>query len=192
MRISKADVYKALDKAAANIKKAAGSDGRASRAEMTKALKGLKGTEKALTDMFFRFIDKRDAAPGAIVTKADLDKALTYAKKKLIADYDLDKNGLSDAEVSKMSKTGKLAVALAKEMKAARSGGRVSGGESGRTGGRVSGGESGRTGGRVSGGESGRTGGRVSGGESGFGGRVSGGEAGRSYGGGGFRVSGGE
>jgi len=184
MRISKADVYKALDKAAANIKKAAGSDGRASRAEVAKALKGLKGTEKALTDMFFRFIDKRDAKAGAVVTKADWSKAIAYARKELIADYDLNNNGLSDAEVAKMSKTGKLAVALAKEMKAKRAGGggRVSGGE----GGRVSGGEGGRVyGGRVSGGEGGRVygGGRVSGGESG----------GYSYfGGGGYRVGGGE
>ena len=176
MRVSKADVYKALDKAAANIVKAAGSNGRASRTEMTKALKGLKGTEKALTDMFFRFIDNRDAKPGAVVTKTDLNKAIAYARKELIADYDLNNNGLSDGEVAKMSKTGKLAVQLAKEMKAApsRGGGRVSGGESGRSGGRVSGGESGRSYGR-----------RVVGGEGGYV-RSSG-----SYGGG-YRVSGGE
>ncbi|MBL8950666.1 MAG: hypothetical protein JNK82_07815 [Myxococcaceae bacterium] len=185
MRISKADVYKALDKAAANIVKAAGSDGRVSRTEMTKALKGLKGTEKQLTDMFFKFIDKRDAKAGATVTKTDLNKAIAYARKELIADYDLNNNGLSDDEVAKMSKTGKLAVALAKEMKAAKapkapgSGGtRVSGGESGggSRGGRVSGGESGgssRGGGyRVSGGESGG----YSYGGGGYGGRVGGGE----------------
>jgi len=42
-----------------------------------------------------------------------------YAKTTMIAKYDLDNNGLSATEVKKMSLTGKLAVTLAKELKAA-------------------------------------------------------------------------
>jgi hypothetical protein len=118
-RIAKADVTRALEMAANRIQDAGGTDGRVSKADMTKALKGLTGTEKALTDVFFKFIDHRDFKAGAQVTKGDIQRAVTYAKTSLIAKYDLNGNGLSDAEVKKMSLTGKLAVSLAKELKAA-------------------------------------------------------------------------
>ena len=118
-RIAKAEVNRALELAAMRIKDAGGSDGRVSRAEMTKALKGLEGTEKKLADVFFKFIDHRDFKSGAQVTSSDIDRAVKYAKTTMIAKYDLDNNGLSDSEVKKMSLTGKLAVSLAKELKAA-------------------------------------------------------------------------
>ncbi len=118
-RIAKAEVNRALELAAMRIKDAGGSDGRVSRAEMTKALKGLTGTEKTLTDVFFKFIDHRDFKKGATVTSADITRAVTYAKSTMIAKYDLNENGLSATEVKKMSLTGKLAVSLAKELKAA-------------------------------------------------------------------------
>jgi hypothetical protein len=118
-RIAKAEVNRALELAAMRIKDAGGSDGRVSRAEMTKALEGLEGTEKKLADVFFKFIDHRDFKAGAQVTASDIDRAVTYAKKTMVAKYDLNNNGLSDAEVKKMSLTGKLAVSLAKELKAA-------------------------------------------------------------------------
>lgn len=118
-RIAKADVNRALEVAAMRITDAGGADGRVSKADMTKALKGLTGTEKALTDVFFKFIDNRDFKAGAQVTKGDVDRAVKFAKEKMIAKYDLNSNGLSDTEVKKMSLTGKLAVSLAKELKAA-------------------------------------------------------------------------
>jgi hypothetical protein len=86
---------------------------------MTAALKGLTGTEKKLADVFFKFIDHRDFKSGAQVTSKDVDRAVKYAKTSMIAKYDLDHNGLSAAEVKKMSLTGKLAVTLATELKAA-------------------------------------------------------------------------
>lgn len=118
-RIAKTDVNRALEMAANRIKDAGGSDGRVSRAEITSALKGLTGTEKKLTDVFFKFIDHRDFKTGAQVTSKDVDRAVKYAKTTMIAKYDLDNNGLSPSEVKKMSLTGKLAVTLAKELKAA-------------------------------------------------------------------------
>lgn len=118
-RIAKTEVNRALEVAAMRIKDAGGSDGRVSRAEMTKALKGLTGTEKKLTDVFFKFIDHRDFKSGAQVTSADVQRAVTYAKTTMIAKYDLNNDGLSAAEVKKMSLTGQLAVSLAKELKAA-------------------------------------------------------------------------
>ena len=118
-RIAKAEVNRTLELAAMRIKDAGGSDGRVSRAEMTKALKGLTGTEKTLTDVFFKFIDHRDFKKGAQVTSADITRAVSYAKTTMVAKYDLNENGLSATEVKKMSLTGKLAVSLAKELKAA-------------------------------------------------------------------------
>lgn len=118
-RIAKTDVNRALEMAANRIKDAGGSDGRVSRTEMTAALKGLTGTEKKLTDIFFKFIDHRDFKSGAQVTSKDVDRAVKYAKTTMIAKYDLDNNGLSATEVKKMSLTGQLAVTLAKELKTA-------------------------------------------------------------------------
>lgn len=118
-RIAKNEVNRALELAASRIKDAGGADGRVSRTEMTAALKGLTGTEKKLADVFFKFIDHRDFKSGAQVTSKDVDRAVKYAKTTMIAKYDLDHNGLSAAEVKKMSLTGKLAVTLATELKAA-------------------------------------------------------------------------
>ena len=116
-RISKQSVYNALRRAGEHIIDAAGDDPFVSRADMRQKLKTLKGTEASLVDMFYRFIDARDAKPGARVTAKDVEAAIDYAEEKLIAQYDLNNNGLSKAEIAQMSTTGKLAVALAWELK---------------------------------------------------------------------------
>ena len=117
-RISKADVNGALERAGQRIIDAAGPDKRVSRADIRGALSSLEGTEKKLVDVFFKFIDHRDHKAGATVTAKDVEKALAYAKEKLVARYDLNGNGLSKSEIAKMSLTGQLAVQLAKELKA--------------------------------------------------------------------------
>jgi hypothetical protein len=117
-RIAKSNVHDALKRAAAHLKDAGGPDGRVSRKDIAEKLKTLDGTERALVDMFFRFVDARDAKKGATVTHTDVDQALAYAKEKLVDKYDVNQNGLSKAEIEKMSTTGKLAVALAKELRA--------------------------------------------------------------------------
>lgn len=127
-RIAKADVNAALNTAAKAILQAGGSDGRVSRAEVQRALPTMPKEQRKLVDMFFRFVDHRDFKAGAQVTKSDLDRAVAYAKKTMIAKYDLNGDGLSKAEISKMSLTGKLAVDLAKALKQA---GSVEGGGSG-------------------------------------------------------------
>ncbi len=118
-RIAKSDVNAALARAATTISRAGVPDGRTSRAELKAALSSLSGPERALTEVFFRFVDHRDFRAGAQVTKTDVDRAVSYAKEKLVAKYDLNRNGLSAAEVKSMSLTGKLAVDLARELKAA-------------------------------------------------------------------------
>ena len=118
-RIAKADVNRALETAAKTIIRAGGEDGRISRAEVKNALATdrVPRKQQALVDIFFRFVDHRDFKSGAQVTKADIKRAVEYAKDHMIAKYDLNDNGLSKDEVSKMSLTGKLAVDLARTLK---------------------------------------------------------------------------
>ena len=116
-RLAKNDIHKALEKAAGHIRAAAGEDGITSRADIRRKLGTLEGTERALVDIFYRFMDRRDAKPGARITESDISGTLAYAKDRLIDQYDLNRNGLSKAEIEKMSTTGKLAVALARQLK---------------------------------------------------------------------------
>ncbi len=118
-RIAKADVNRALEHVAKQLVKAGGDDGRISRADVKKALPELTTAERKLADIFFKFIDHRDFKSGATVTAKDIDRAVDYAKDKLVAKYDLNNNGLSKDEISKMSLTGQRAVDLAKALKAA-------------------------------------------------------------------------
>lgn len=118
-RIAKTDVHQALQRAASIILDADGGDGRVSRADMSNKLASIDGNEKALADMFYRFIDHRDHKRGAVVTTKDVTKAVAYAKNHLIDAYDLNHNGLSRDEIADMSSTGQLAVALARELKKA-------------------------------------------------------------------------
>jgi hypothetical protein len=120
-RIAKADVNRALETAAKTLIKIGGDDGRISRAEVKNALATdrVPRNQVALVDIFFKFIDNRDFRDGAQVTPADVKRGVEYAKKSMVAKYDLDNNGLSKDEVAKMSLTGKRAVDLAKALKEA-------------------------------------------------------------------------
>ncbi|MBK7861112.1 MAG: hypothetical protein IPJ65_21380 [Archangiaceae bacterium] len=111
--ISRKAIHDVLDRTAQTLIDAAGKNGRLSRAEVAAKLKELTGSERALTDTFFQFLDHRDAAKGATVTAGDITQGLAYAKQKLIDAYDLTNNGLSPDEVGKMAQIGKLASAIA-------------------------------------------------------------------------------
>ncbi|MDP1822240.1 MAG: hypothetical protein Q8L48_03330 [Archangium sp.] len=111
--VSRKSIHTVLDQAAKTIIAAGGPDGRASRADVTKKLQELTGTERALVDTFYKYVDHRDAAPGASITRADVASALKLAKAKLVNAYDLDGNGLSAAERAKMGKVGQLAAQIA-------------------------------------------------------------------------------
>lgn len=120
-RISKADVNQALQMAAQTIINVRGDDDRISRDDVSQALKtgAVPQNQRALVDIFFKFIDRRDFRKGAQVTAKDVDRAVSYARTHLVNKYDLNNNGLSKDEISKMSITGKRAVDLAKALKAA-------------------------------------------------------------------------
>lgn len=118
-RIAKADVNRALDHVAKQLKIAGGEDGRISRSDVKKALPTLSLAEKKLADIFFKFVDHRDFKAGATVTATDINKAVAYAKASMVAKYDVNTNGLSKDEIAKMSITGQRAVDLARALKAA-------------------------------------------------------------------------
>jgi hypothetical protein len=113
-RLAKQKVHAALEKAAQNILDAAGDDPIVSRKDIRRKLNELEGTEQLLTSIFYRFMDHRDAKPGARITKKDIDGTLAYAKEKLVDAYDKNNNGLSASEIAKMSLTARLAVRYAK------------------------------------------------------------------------------
>lgn len=119
-RLAKAEVHRALDLAGFNLKYGGGLDGIISRADAKATTKDLEGAEKGLTAMLFAFTDARDHKAGARVTGADIDKALAYAKDRMVDAYDTNHNGLSKAEIAKMSKTGQLAAQLASQLAAIR------------------------------------------------------------------------
>jgi hypothetical protein len=121
-RIAKADVNAALSLVAKQLIKAGGEDGKVSRADVKKALTELPASQRGLADIFFKFVDNRDFKSGATVTAKDINKAVAYAKEHMIAKYDLNENGLSKDEITKMSLTGKRAVDLAKALKASGAG----------------------------------------------------------------------
>ncbi len=124
-RIAKADVNRALDTAAKTLIRIGGEDGRISRADVKNALATdrVARREAPLVDIFFKFIDNRDFREGAQVTAKDIKKAVEYAKKHMVANYDLNNNGLSKDEIDKMSLTGKRAVDLASALKESAGGG---------------------------------------------------------------------
>ncbi|HQU57827.1 MAG: hypothetical protein KDD02_09595 [Phaeodactylibacter sp.] len=118
-RIAKKDVHVALERAAQNIRSAAGNDPFVSRLDIRRKLQSLKGVEQRLTSIFYRFMDHRDYRPGARITNKDIEETLQYAEEKLIDQYDRNHNGLSRTEIDKMSTIGKLAVEFAQELKRA-------------------------------------------------------------------------
>ncbi|MDC0669281.1 nuclease A inhibitor family protein [Nannocystis radixulma] len=117
--IATSDVHAALDRAAEQLMNAAGPDGIVSRRDIRAKLLELEGGERALVDIFYQFVDRRDAARSARITRADIDAALAVVRTDLVDRFDLDANGLSDDEVARMSELGKLAVALARTLKEA-------------------------------------------------------------------------
>ncbi|MBI3180532.1 MAG: hypothetical protein HYZ28_00055 [Myxococcales bacterium] len=118
-RIAKADVNRALEMAAKTLVRIGGDDGRISRTEVKNALATDRVPRRlhSLVDIFFRFVDHRDWRAGAQVTPGDIKRAVDYAKKHMIAKYDLNDNGLSKDEIANMSLTGKRAVDVARALK---------------------------------------------------------------------------
>lgn len=117
--IATSDVHGALTRAADQLLQAAGPDGVVSRKDIRAKLLSLEGTERELVDALYRFIDRRDAERSARMTKADIDAALAFIRTELVDRHDLDKNGLAEDEVARMSDLGKLAVTLARKLKEA-------------------------------------------------------------------------
>ena len=117
--IATSEVHAALARAADQLLSAGGADGIVSRKDIRAKLLSLEGAERDLASALYKFVDGRDAARSARVTKSDIDAAVAFIKTELIDKHDLDQNGLSDEEVARMSELGKQAVALARQLKKA-------------------------------------------------------------------------
>jgi Nuclease A inhibitor-like protein len=117
--VATSDVHAALTRAADQLLQAGGPDGIVSRKDIRTKLLSLEGTERELVDALYRFIDRRDGARSARMTKTDIDAALAFIRTDLVDRHDLDKNGLAEDEVARMSDLGKLAVSLARKLKEA-------------------------------------------------------------------------
>ena len=84
-RVARLDVHAALERAAEQLRSAGGPDGIVSRREVRAKLRELKGAEQALLDVLYRFIDDRDAAPRARVTKSNIDATVALVRTELMS-----------------------------------------------------------------------------------------------------------
>jgi hypothetical protein len=112
--LATSEVHAAVERAAAHLLNAAGPDGVVSRKDIRDKLNTLEGSERELVDTLYRFIHSRESKPSARMTKRDIDTALAHVRTEIIERFDLDKNGLSEDEVSRMSELG---ITLARTLK---------------------------------------------------------------------------
>lgn len=128
-RISNVKPMNAYDHVATALKAAGAKDGVISRTEAKSLVAALEkngqGTEALAARNIFAMIDARDAAPGARVTGYDLDRDRSFVKEKLIANRDINNNGLAKNEIEKMSPTGRALVELGQVLAIEKSRARV-------------------------------------------------------------------
>ncbi len=112
-------VFDTLDRASEIIISAAGEDGIVSRRDIRTTLTALSGFQQALVDSLYRYIDRIDNSSGARVTKVDVLNVITLIKKDIIAQFEIDPNGLSFEEEERISTLGPLAIQIAQNLKRA-------------------------------------------------------------------------
>ena len=118
--IAKTDLNQALQLAAKTIVDARGGDDRISRDELRKALTttAVPRNQRALVDIFFKFIDSAEWKSGPQATVSDVERAVEFARRHLVEKYDLNSHRLTKEELQKMALAGKRAVDLARALKA--------------------------------------------------------------------------
>jgi hypothetical protein len=128
-RISHATPMRAYDHIADLLKDAGGKNGQISRDEadslVSKLGKDGRGTEAMAARNIFTMIDARDAAPGNRVTGYDLNKSRDFVETKMLENRDVNGNGFSQAEIAKMSPTGRALVELGQVLEMDKAKGRV-------------------------------------------------------------------
>ena len=118
-RIAKADLFAALERAANHIRAASSEGGYTTRPDMRRKLRELRGIDRLLTDVLYRFIDHHNGKVGAHIEEDNLAQSLTFLRKELISLYDLDRNRLSGEESTNMAQVGQMCVQLARQLKRA-------------------------------------------------------------------------
>jgi hypothetical protein len=120
---------RAYDHIADLLKEAGGKNGQISRAEadqlVDKLQKDGRGTEAMAARNLFKMIDARDAAPGNRVTGYDLTKSREFVESKMLENRDVNQNGYSQAEIAKMSPTGRALVELGQVLEMSSAMGRI-------------------------------------------------------------------
>lgn len=128
-RIAHSVPMNAYDHVARLLEQAGGSDGVVSRADAERIVAELrsegKGTEAQAAENIFKFIDARDARPNARVTGYDLNVTRAFVQERLLENRDVNRNGYSQAEVAKMSPTGRALVELGQILEIEKVQGRV-------------------------------------------------------------------
>ena len=102
-------VHSAIDRVTKKLEKQA-ARGQVTAASIAKA--GLSKQERAFADAFFRLSDNRSGTADGKVSVKQLNETASYTKKTLIDRLDVNRDGLSTEERSRLSKTAALAVAL--------------------------------------------------------------------------------
>jgi hypothetical protein len=107
---------KAYDHIADMLKDAAGADGLVSRDDAKALVSGLikegRGTEALAAENLFKMIDHFDNKEGARVTGFDLNLSRKFVEQKMLENRDVNHNGYSQAEITKMSPTARALVEL--------------------------------------------------------------------------------
>lgn len=128
-RIAHSVPMNAYDQVARLLEQAGGKDGVISRTDAEQLVDDLrkqgKGTEAQAAENIFKFIDARDAKPGARVTGYDLNVTAAYVQEKLLENRDVNRNGYSRAEIEKMSPTGRALVELGQILEIEKVKGRI-------------------------------------------------------------------
>ena len=102
-----------LDQTATTLIKAAGDDPFISRRDIQKKLKGMKGLERSLVDILYRYTNSLDTKPGARVTQKDVKSAVQNIEYALYSgEIDLSTIGVSFFEIETFTKYGHWAILL--------------------------------------------------------------------------------
>jgi hypothetical protein len=120
----------AYDHIASMLGAVSSKDGIVSRDDAKALVKNLRkegrGAEAQAASNLFKIIDSRDNSKGARVTGYDLKASRSFVQEKMLEGYDANKNGWSEAEMAKMSPTGKGLIQLGQALKMSKTGGRLS------------------------------------------------------------------
>jgi hypothetical protein len=128
-RIAHNTPMKAYDHITNVLAKYAGNDGIVSKKDAKKAVEDLRqngrGTEALAAENIFKMLDAFNAEPNQRVTGYDFKASRGFVENKMLENRDANSNGFSQAEIAKMSPTGRALVELGRTLEIEAKRGRV-------------------------------------------------------------------